>query len=163
MKRILISLIISFQTCWVFAKGKELYSCQLSDAWLEKQKSTATLNVHDLDRADLVINSQSESITCPMAVESAQDNSLGKISEVTFKMIPEACTPLEKAFNKNLRRRISLQISTQPGTTPSAKVAWRYRAGYSDCKEIQNSLKEHGIGSRVHSLKTKNNTKPGIN
>ncbi len=161
MKRLLIPLIISFQCSSALAK--DLYSCRLSDPWLEKQKSTATLNIHDLDRADLVISSSSESITCPMTVESAQDNSLGKISEVTFKMLPESCTPPEKAFNKNLRSRISLHISTQPGTAPAAKVAWRYRAGYSDCKEIQNSLKEHGIGNRVNPPNTKNKTKTGVN
>ncbi|WP_374080323.1 hypothetical protein [Bdellovibrio bacteriovorus] len=133
-----------------FANAAEnLYSCKIEDAWLQKQKLSGSVNVSDLDHAEIQIVSSSETVTCPLAVESVQDNSLGKVSEVVFKLLPEACTPFEKSFNRNLRKRITLNVSTQPGTpAPAAQIAWRNRTGYSDCKEILNNLKDHGIGTR---------------
>lgn len=129
--------------------AETLYSCKIEDAWLKKQNLSGFVNVGDLDHAEIKIVSSSETVTCPLAVESVQDNSLGKVSEVVFKLLPESCTPFEKSFNRNLRKRITLNVSTQPGTAaPSAQIAWRNRTGYSDCKETLNNLKDHGIGAR---------------
>lgn len=128
--------------------AETLYSCKIEDAWLQKQNLSGFVNVGDLDHAELKIVSSSETVTCPLAVESVQDNSLGKVSEVVFKLLPESCTPFEKSFNRNLRKRMTLNVSTQPGTAPAAQIAWRNRTGYSDCKETLNNLKDHGIGAR---------------
>nr|WP_295905025.1 hypothetical protein [uncultured Bdellovibrio sp.] len=128
--------------------AEPLYSCKLNDAWLEKQNLSGFVNVSDLDHAEIKITSSSDTVTCPMAVESVQDSSSGKVSEVVFKTIPEACSPFEKSFNRHLRKRITLNVSTQPGVPPSAQIAWRNRTGYSDCKEVTNNLKDHGIGAR---------------
>jgi|GEM_PF-2044363 len=134
------------------AKSKSLYACDIQDVWLQKQKLSGHLEVYDLDRAEIKIQSDSETVSCPLNVETVQDASRGKVAQVIFKMVPERCSPAEKSFNKNLRGYMTFTVSTQPKAIPSAQLAWRNRTGYSGCRERVNNLKEHGLGYRAPSV-----------
>lgn len=142
-------VFLSFSSAQAQSK-KLMYSCQLQDKWLQGQKLSASIDVQDLDHASINIQSPSETVTCPLAVESVQDASNGRIAKVIFLMTPEACSPPEKSFNRNLRRRIELHIDAQPGRKGDAQLSWRHRGNRSPCKEVVNNLKSHGIGNKFY-------------
>ncbi|UXR63603.1 hypothetical protein EZJ49_11000 [Bdellovibrio bacteriovorus] len=144
-----VLVFLSFSVAQAQSK-KLMYSCQLQDKWLQGQKLSAGIDIQDLDRASLTIQSPTETVTCPLAVESVQDASRGRIAKVIFLMTPEACSPAEKSFNRNLRRRIELHIDAQPGSKGDAQLSWRHRGNRSQCKEVVNNLKSHGIGNKFH-------------
>lgn len=151
---ILTSLaFLSFSAAEAQSK-KLMYSCQVQDKWLQGQKLSAGIDIQDLDHANLTIQSATETVTCPLAVESVQDASRGRIAKVIFLMTPEACSPPEKSFNRNLRRRFELHIDAQPGSTGGAQLSWRHRGNRSQCKEVVNNLKSHGIGNKFHPTPT---------
>nr|BFD62937.1 hypothetical protein BdHM001_16180 [Bdellovibrio sp. HM001] len=152
----MIRLILMISLALVGVSGaqaqsqKLMYSCELQDKWLQGQKLSAGIDIQDLDHASLKIQSSTETVTCPLEIESVQDASRGRIAKVIFLMTPESCSPPEKSFNRNLRRRIELHIDAQPGGKGDAQLSWRHRGNRSQCKEVVNNLKSHGIGNKFH-------------
>lgn len=147
-------LLSSFVLGFIFsaeAQAKQLlYSCQLKDEWLQAKSLSAGINIEDLDHATITIQSATETVVCPMAVETVQDASRSRISRIIFSMKPAGCSPQEKLFHHNLRRRVELFVDAHPDAKGSAQLSWRHRGARSDCKETVNNLKSHGIGNKFH-------------
>ncbi|MFV8259350.1 hypothetical protein ACNQKP_16205 [Bdellovibrio bacteriovorus] len=133
---------------------KTLYSCQLQDEWLQAKSLSAGINIEDLDHATITIKSESETVVCPMAVETVQDASRSRIARIIFSMTPSGCSPQEKLFHRNLRRRVELFIDAHPDAKGSAQLSWRHRGARSECKETVNNLKALGIGNKFHPTAT---------
>lgn len=148
IKLILTSL---FLVSGLPAHGAELlYSCTLEDQWLKDRKWSGQIDIQNLDQATLKIQSSSETVTCPLAVESVQDLSQGRIAQVTFRLVSEACSPGEKSFNRNLRKRLSLIVDAHPASKGKAQLSWRNKGKRADCQEKINNLRSHGIGNKFH-------------
>lgn len=147
MKLILASLFLL--TGSPVHSAELLYSCTLEDQWLKDRKWTGQIDVQNLDEATLKIQSSSETVTCPLAVESVQDLSEGRIAQVTFRLISEACSPGEKSFNRNLRKRLSLIVDAHPSSKGKAQLSWRNKGNRADCQEKVNNLRSHGIGNKI--------------
>lgn len=160
MRILAFTMLISMSSLSVHAQETPLFSCKLNDPWLQTEKTSAELTIMNMDQAKIIFRSGDDAVSCPLEVESIRDASRAVVAEAIFKLHTQACSPTEKNFNKYLRSRITLNVSTQPGVPPSAQLAWKNRSGFIHCEEILNNLKSIGIGNRLpQSTKTKSNKK----
>ena len=151
MKNFLIKILLILVAPVVAnASNTVLYSCKIEDSWLKEQNIVGNLIVYkDLERAEIKLKGADEEVSCPLIVESLQDASRAVVATANFKFSAQSCAPESKNFNKHLRAKMTLKVSTQPGVPPEAVLAWRAHTGFSACHETENNLQSVGVGSRL--------------
>lgn len=158
MKNFLLKILISLVAPVVAnASNSVLYACKIEDSWLTEQNITGDLIVYkDLERAEIKLKGRDEEVICPLTLDSLQDASRAVVATANFKFSVQSCTPESKNFNKHFRSKMTLKVSTQPGTPQEAVLSWRTHTGFTACKETENNLQAIGVGSRLpQSTQTK--------